>query len=138
MKVLSLILGMSLLSTAAQAGNMTFQFVNPNFGGNPNNGSFLLSQANAQNSYKDPDAYDWNSTSSTPSALDNFTSAIQSQLLGNLMGNISTGKPGRLVTKDFIVDIKNTDGQLMMNILDRTTGKSSTIQVDGLSSISSN
>jgi curli production assembly/transport component CsgF len=138
MKVLSLILGMSLLSTAAQAGNMTFQFVNPNFGGNPNNGSFLLSQANAQNSYKDPDAYDWNSTSSTPSALDNFTSAIQSQLLGNLMGNISTGKPGRLVTKDYIVDIKNTDGQLMMNILDRTTGKSSTIQVDGLSSISSN
>ena len=138
MKVLSLILGMRLLSTAAQAGNMTFQFVNPNFGGNPNNGSFLLSQANAQNSYKDPDAYDWNSTSSTPSALDNFTSAIQSQLLGNLMGNISTGKPGRLVTKDFIVDIKNTDGQLMMNILDRTTGKSSTIQVDGLSSISSN
>lgn len=27
------------------------------------------------------------------------------------MGNISTGKPGRLVTKDFIVDITNTDGQ---------------------------
>lgn len=138
MKVLSLILGISLISTTAQAGNLTFQFVNPNFGGNPNNGSFLLSEANAQNSYKDPDAYDWNSASSTPSALDNFTSAIQSQLLGNLMGNISSGKPGRLVTKDFIVDIKNTDGQLMMNILDRTTGKSSTIQVDGLSSISSN
>ena len=138
MKVLSLILGISLFSTVAQAGNITFQFVNPNFGGNPNNGAFLLSQANAQNSYKDPNAYDWNSESSTSSSLDNFTAAIQSQLLGNLMGNISSGKPGRLVTKDFIVDIKNNDGQLMMNILDRSTGKSSTIQVDGLSSISSN
>lgn len=137
MKVLSLILGIGLLSTTAHAGNLTFQFVNPNFGGNPNNGSFLLSEANAQNSYKDPDAYDWNSASST-SSLDTFTSAIQSQLLGSLMGNIATGKPGRLVTKDFVVDITNTDGQLVMNILDRSSGKSSTIQVDGLSSISSN
>lgn len=137
MKVLSLILSIGFFSTTAHAGNLTFQFINPNFGGNPNNGSFLLSEANAQNSYKDPDAYDW-STSSSSSTLDNFTSAIQSQLLGSLMGNLSTGKPGRLVTKDFIVDITNTDGQLMMNILDRSTGKSSSIQVSGLSSISTN
>ncbi|EIN46465.1 curli production assembly/transport component CsgF family protein, partial [Escherichia coli FRIK1990] len=32
---------------------MTFQFRNPNFGGNPNNGAFLLNSAQAQNSYKD-------------------------------------------------------------------------------------
>ncbi|OAT57498.1 CsgF family curli production assembly/transport component [Obesumbacterium proteus ATCC 12841] len=115
---------------------MVFQFVNPNFGGNPNNGSFLLNEANAQNSYKDPNGYDFDT--STPSPLDNFTSVIQSQLLGNLMGNISQGKPGRLVTKDFIVDVKNTDGRLTMNIFDRTTGKSSTIEVDGLSSIKTN
>jgi len=137
MKVLSLILGIGFLSTTAQAGNLTFQFINPNFGGNPNNGSFLLSEANAQNSYKDPNAYDWSSATSS-SSLDNFTSAVQSQLLGSLMGNLSSGKPGRLVTKDFIVDITNTDGQLMMNILDRSSGKTSSIQVSGLSSVSTN
>ncbi|MDN6089936.1 MAG: curli production assembly/transport protein CsgF [Enterobacterales bacterium] len=125
-----------LISPQCWGGNMVFQFVNPNFGGNPNNGSFLLNEANAQNSYKDPNGYDFDT--STPSPLDNFTSVIQSQLLGNLMGNISQGKPGRLVTKDFIVDVKNTDGRLTMNILDRTTGKSSTIEVDGLSSIKTN
>ena len=135
MKVLSLILGIGFLSTTAQAGNLTFQFINPNFGGNPNNGSFLLSEANAQNSYKEPNAYDWSSATSS-SSLDNFTSAVQSQLLGSLMGNLSSGKPGRLVTKDFIVDITNTDGQLMMNILDRSSGKTSSIQVSGLSSVS--
>ncbi|KKI48573.1 MAG: curli production assembly/transport protein CsgF [Enterobacterales bacterium] len=124
------------ISPVSWGGNMVFQFVNPNFGGNPNNGSFLLNEANAQNSYKDPNGYDFDT--STPSPLDNFTSVIQSQLLGNLMGNISQGKPGRLVTKDFIVDVKNTDGRLTMNILDRTTGKSSTIEVDGLSSIKTN
>ncbi len=109
---------------------MVFQFVNPNFGGNPNNGSFLLNEANAQNSYKDPDAYDFDT--STPSALDNFSTALQSQLLSGLMGNISQGKPGRLVTQDFIVDVQNTDGQLVMNVTDRSTGKTSTIQVQGL------
>ena len=125
-----------LISPVSWGGNMVFQFVNPNFGGNPNNGAFLLNEANAQNSYKDPNGYNFDTA--TPSALDNFTSVIQSQLLGNLMGNISQGKPGRLVTKDFIVDVKNIDGRLTMNILDRTTGKSSTIEVDGLSSVNSN
>lgn len=125
-----------LISPVSWGGNMVFQFVNPNFGGNPNNGALLLNEANAQNSYKDPNGYNFDTA--TPSALDNFTSVIQSQLLGNLMGNISQGKPGRLVTKDFIVDVKNIDGRLTMNILDRTTGKSSTIEVDGLSSVNSN
>ncbi|MBW2958013.1 curli production assembly/transport protein CsgF [Hafnia paralvei] len=125
-----------LISPVSWGGNMVFQFVNPNFGGNPNNGAFLLNEANSQNSYKDPNGYNFDTA--TPSALDNFTSVIQSQLLGNLMGNISQGKPGRLVTKDFIVDVKNIDGRLTMNILDRTTGKSSTIEVDGLSSVNSN
>ena len=137
MKVLSVMLGIGLLSTSVHAGNLTFQFINPNFGGNPNNGAFLLSEANAQNSYKDPNAYDWGAVSGT-SALDNFSSAVQSQLLGSLMGNVSSGKPGRLVTNDFIVDIKNVDGRLLINILDRKTGKSSTIEVDGLNSVSSN
>ncbi|MEG3132134.1 curli production assembly/transport protein CsgF [Rouxiella sp. T17] len=131
MKIFLLVLSALLFSPLSWGGNMVFQFVNPNFGGNPNNGAFLLNEANAQNSYKDPDAYDFDS--STPSALDNFTSALQSQLLSGLMGNISQGKPGRLVTQDFIVDVQNTDGQLVMNVTDRSTGKTSTIQVQGLS-----
>lgn len=69
-----------LISPVSWGGNMVFQFVNPNFGGNPNNGAFLLNEANAQNSYKDPNGYNFDTA--TPSALDNFTSVIQSQLLG--------------------------------------------------------
>ncbi|WAT02498.1 curli production assembly/transport protein CsgF [Rouxiella chamberiensis] len=130
MKIFLIALSALLFSPLSWGGNMVFQFVNPNFGGNPNNGSFLLNEANAQNSYKDPDAYDFDT--STPSALDNFSTALQSQLLSGLMGNISQGKPGRLVTQDFIVDVQNTDGQLVMNVTDRSTGKTSTIQVQGL------
>ena len=127
-----MLLALLTASPLSWGGNMVFQFVNPNFGGNPNNGSFLLNEAQAQNSYKDPDSYDFGSSGT--SALDNFTSSIQSQLLGSLMGNINQGKPGRLVTQDFIVDIQNTDGQLVMNVTDRQTGKVSTIKVQGLSS----
>ena len=126
-----MLLALLTASPLSWGGSMVFQFVNPNFGGNPNNGSFLLNEAQAQNSYKDPDSYDFG-TSGT-SALDNFTASIQSQMLGTLMGNINQGKPGRLVTQDFIVDIQNTDGQLVMNVTDRQTGKVSTIQVQGLS-----
>ena len=119
-----------LIAPACWAGTMTFQFRNPNFGGNPNNGAFLLNSAQAQNSYKDP-SYDGYTMEPT-SALDNFTQVIQSQLLGGLLTNINTGKPGRMVTSDFIVDIANVDGQLQLNVTDRKTGKTSTIQVSGL------
>ena len=39
----------------------------PNFGGNPNNGAFMLNRAQAQNSYKDP-SYDDDFGIETPSA----------------------------------------------------------------------
>ncbi|MGI43929.1 hypothetical protein D9E00_23230 [Escherichia coli] len=65
-------------------------------------------------------------------SLDNFTQAIQSQILGGLLSNINTGKPGRMVTNDYIVDIANRDGQLQLNVTDRKTGQTSTIQVSGL------
>ncbi|HEY1846373.1 MAG TPA: curli production assembly/transport protein CsgF [Buttiauxella sp.] len=133
MRVIHVALPLVLFTPLAWGGNMVFQFTNPNFGGNPNNGSFLLNEAQAQNSYKDP-SYNDDLGIETPSALDNFTQAIQSQILGGLLTNINTGKPGRLVTNDFIVDIKNTDGQLNLNVTDRKTGKISTIQVSGLQS----
>ncbi|MGL4723567.1 MAG: curli production assembly/transport protein CsgF [Scandinavium sp.] len=129
MRIACTVVLLAFITPASWAGNMVFQFVNPNFGGNPNNGSFLLNEAQAQNSYKAPGGSDGFTQTS---ALDNFTSAIQSQLLSGLLGNVATGKPGRLVTNDFIVDIQNTNGQLTLNVTDRSTGKTSTIQVSGL------
>ena len=121
MRVKHAVVLLMLISPLSWAGTMTFQFRNPNFGGNPNNGAFLLNSAQAQNFGIE-----------TPSALDNFTQAIQSQILGGLLSNINTGKPGRMVTNDYIVDIANRDGQLQLNVTDRKTGQTSTIQVSGL------
>ncbi|MGK9171622.1 curli production assembly/transport protein CsgF [Yokenella regensburgei] len=133
MRIASAITLLMLVAPLSWAGNMTFQFRNPNFGGNPNNGSFLLNSAQAQNSYKDPAYKDDYGIEST-SALDNFTQSIQSQILGGLLTNINSGKPGRMVTSDYIVDIANRDGQLQLNVTDRKTGRTSTIEVSGLQS----
>jgi len=122
MRLAHTVISLMLIAPLSWAGNMTFQFRNPNFGGNPNNGAFMLNEAQAQNSYKDP-SFDDNFGIETPSALDNFTQAIQSQILGGLLTNINTGKPGRMVTNDFIVDIANKDGQLQLNVTDRKPEK---------------
>jgi curli production assembly/transport component CsgF len=137
MRIASAVTLLMLIAPLSWAGNMTFQFRNPNFGGNPNNGAFLLNSAQAQNSYKDP-SYKNDLGIQSTSALDNFTQSIQSQILGGLLTNINTGKPGRMVTNDYIVDIANQDGQLQLNVTDRKTGKTSTIQVSGLQSGSTN
>jgi len=133
MRIASAVTLLMLVAPLSWAGNMTFQFRNPNFGGNPNNGAFLLNSAQAQNSYKDP-SYSDDYGIETNSALDNFTQSIQSQILGGLLTNINSGKPGRMVTSDYIVDIANRDGQLQLNVTDRKTGRTSTIEVSGLQS----
>ncbi len=53
MKIMTsaLILGLSI-SSWAQASELVYTPVNPSFGGNPLNGSFLLSKAQAQNKHK--------------------------------------------------------------------------------------
>jgi curli production assembly/transport component CsgF len=45
MRIAYAVISLMLVAPVSWAGNMTFQFRNPNFGGNPNNGAFLLNEA---------------------------------------------------------------------------------------------
>ncbi|MTH46587.1 hypothetical protein GJV78_10055 [Escherichia alba] len=54
MRINHAVVALMLISPLGWAGNMTFQFRNLNFGGNPNNGAFLLNSVQVQNSYKNP------------------------------------------------------------------------------------
>ena len=65
---------------AAQATGLVYTPVNPSFGGNPLNGTWLLNNAQSQNDFDDPDI----KARITPvgtSALERFTSQLQSRLL---------------------------------------------------------
>lgn len=116
-----------LLSSGLSATELVYTPVNPSFGGSPLNGAWLLGNAQAQNDKKDPDAIDRSSLAGT-SALDRFTSQLESRLLSDLLSDVKDGKTGSITTDDFIVNIINDDlGNLVVNITDRLTGEVSEI-----------
>ncbi|AWY43950.1 curli production assembly protein CsgF [Pseudomonas putida] len=115
----------------AQATELVYTPVNPSFGGNPLNGTWLLNNAQAQNDFDDPDLKDRTSATAT-SALDRFTAQLQSRLLGQLLDNINNGNTGSLSTDAFIVNVVDDSGQLTIEVTDRATGQLSEIKVNGL------
>lgn len=114
-----------------QATELVYTPINPSFGGNPLNGTWLLNNAQAQNDYDDPDLKD-RATATGTSALERFSAQLQSRLLGQLLDNISTGNTGSLSTDAFIVNVVDDSGALSIVVTDRATGEVSEIQVNGL------
>jgi curli production assembly/transport component CsgF len=124
------ILSLALTSALAQASELVYEPVNPNFGGNPLNGTFLISNAQSQNTHKDPDSL--SSLYEPPSALDRFADSLETRLLNQLLTDVGNGNSGELITDDFIVQIVDTDGVLTVLITDRSTGDTSEVVVSGL------
>ncbi|MCQ4286199.1 curli assembly protein CsgF [Pseudomonas stutzeri] len=133
-KTTGILLAGLLLSSAVTATELVYTPVNPSFGGSPLNGAWLLGSAQAQNDTKDPDAIDRSSLGGT-SALDRFTSQLESRLLGDLLRKMDDPNGGSLITDDFIVNIVNLDGNLTVEITDRLTGEISEIIVNGYGAI---
>jgi len=133
-KTTGILLAGLLLSSAVTATELVYTPVNPSFGGSPLNGAWLLGSAQAQNDTKDPDAIDRSSLTGT-SALDRFTSQLESRLLSDLLNKMDDPNGGSLVTDDFIVNVVNLDGNLTVEITDRLTGEISEIIVNGYGAI---
>lgn len=113
----------------AQAGPLVYQPVNPSFGGNPLNGSYLLNNAQSQNTFKDPDI----AARVQRSDLDRFTDSLQSRLLSQLLADVGNSNTGSLVTDDFSIHIVDDgSGGLNVQITDLTTGEMTAISVNGL------
>lgn len=72
----------ALIASSASAQDLTYEPVNPSFGGNPFNSSHLLGIANAQNDYRDP------RSTSNSSQSDIFARQLQSRLLSALSSQI--------------------------------------------------
>ncbi|WP_372242571.1 curli assembly protein CsgF [Pseudomonas sp. C1C7] len=118
-------------SALVQATELVYTPVNPAFGGNPLNGTWLLNNAQAQNDYDDPDLKN-RATATGTSALERFSAQLQSRLLGQLLDNINNGNTGSLSTDAFIVNVVDDSGALTIEVTDRATGEVSEIKVNGL------
>ncbi len=129
-KITGVFLAGLLLSSGLSATELVYTPVNPSFGGSPLNGAWLLGSAQAQNDKKDPDAFDRGSLTGT-SALDRFTSQLESRLLSNLLNKLDDPNGGSLETDDFLINVVNLDGNLTVQITDRLTGEVSEIVVNG-------
>ena len=79
---LGIVAGAVAAGTPAAAQDLTYQPIDPSFGGNPFNSAHLLGVANAQNDYKDPNA------TTTNSQADIFARQLQSRLLSALSSQI--------------------------------------------------
>ena len=124
MKRLLLIL---LLAFSAQmfSQQLVYKPVNPNFGGDTFNYQFLLSSAEAQNTFTDPDADD----TEEQSDLESFTENLNSQLLSLVSRSLfadqfSDGEltEGIYTFGSLSVEIYNSSDGLVISILDIDTG----------------
>ncbi len=114
----------------AHASEMVYTPQNPSFGGNPNNGGYLLGIAAAQKQFEQE------REESTPledfnerlerSLLSRITSAVTRDIV-DVNGNIT---PGTFETTDFLIEIIDEGtGFITIITTDRITGEQSIIQV---------
>ncbi|MBL7471283.1 curli assembly protein CsgF [Robertkochia sediminum] len=103
---------------------------NPNFGGNTFNYQWLLSSANAQNSFTAK-----GSSREEQSRLDSFKESIDRQLLSQLNRAILAAQTGPELQEgsfdagSFLFEVFETEEGLVINILDKTTGEQTQVIV---------
>lgn len=114
------------------AQDMVYEAKNPNFGGQTFNYQVLLSGAQAQNSYSNPNAISRTSSST----LDDFQSSLDRQVLSTLSRQIVNNQfgedalePGNYTFGNFSVDISNSIDGLLVDIVDVVTGETTQVLV---------
>lgn len=110
---------------------MVYKPVNPAFGGDTFNYQWLLSSAEAQNPFEDPNAID----RSELTDLEEFQRDLNRQVLGSLSRSVFNSqlgdelKEGTFNVGDLALEIFDTPEGLVVNILDTTTGEQTQIIV---------
>ena len=120
-----------------RADQLVYTPVNPAFGGNPLNGSFLLNEAQLQNSHTNPNAAGVSGAQQL-SPLQQFNrtleqiilSRIASAVSGSIIDSSGNLKPGTVQTADFIISIVDLgNGTLRITTTDKSSGQTSSFDV---------
>lgn len=129
---LSLAIGVAAYAVAfpAAAQDITYQPIDPSFGGNPFNSAHLLGIANAQNDYKDP------TSTQNSSQADIFARQLQSRLLSALSSQIVNAifgeNPQESGTISFggqTINFVRSLTEVTLTITDNDTGEVTTIVI---------
>lgn len=97
---LTVVLGL-LAATAAQGGELVHTFVNPDFGGNPLNGNYLLSNASSQNNHKAHPKTSASTASTSPSKSTTKTQTSAERFQQMVDSLVMSSLANRIVNKAF-------------------------------------
>lgn len=113
-----------------RAQNFVYRPVNPAFGGNTFNYSWLQSSAQAQDRTTDPAQRRQTTTRTQTSALDNFSQSIQNQLLSRITRQLVDNqfgegelKEGTYTFGNYQVEIRNAADGVVVRIVDGQGGE---------------
>lgn len=124
----------TFVSTQALATELIYQPVNPNFGGNPLNGSYLLNSAVLQ----DPHGFLKEPEKATPvkTPIQQFNERLTNSVLSKLSDKIVASAfgedslaPGTYKIDSFDITVSSDLGGITVNINDTSTGKKTQVQV---------
>lgn len=104
-----------VIGVQAQAGELTQNFVNPDFGGNPLNGGYLLSNASAQNDYSAPVKSTTSSTGSSSAGGASSASNTAQQFAEQVNRLVMSALASKLVNKAFGADSGNSSDNTTIN-----------------------
>lgn len=124
-KISTFLIG-TFISTQTVATQLVYEPINPSFGGNPMNGSFLLQKAQSQNAHR-PD-------SSQRSFVQRFQEQLERNIINSLTRRIADGDlvEGIYDTGEYTVEvIGQTDGSVMVYITNNDTGEVTVITMPG-------
>lgn len=111
------------VASSGQATELIYTPVNPSFGGNPQNGAFLLNKAQAQNDNK--------SNSTEKDFVTRFTESLERNIINSITRGVADGEitDGVYDTGDFRIEVASTGNGVMLTITNTETGEITVIEM---------
>lgn len=120
------LLALMLSAGAAQAGDVKYRPINPNFGGNPFNGDYLLNQARLQNQHEEDaeDPLERFDRDLTRRLLNRAASEIEDRLFGE-----NPEDSGTIPLGDLKIDFERIGATIFLKVVDLVTGGVTEIEI---------
>lgn len=120
------LLTLTLSAGVAQAGDVKYRPINPNFGGNPFNGDYLLNQARLQNQHEEDaeDPLERFDRDLTRRLLNRAASEIEDRLFGE-----NPEDSGTIPLGDLKIEFERIGATIFLKVVDLVTGGVTEIEI---------
>ena len=126
------IAGLLFLLFSLYANEMAWWPVNPSFGGNSYNGSWLQSSAQAQNLFEENDGYSYEKPSAVEQFEENLNRLILNKLANKIVNAVYEGdevQTGQFEMGNYLIDVNQVEGSIVIVIDDMLSGSQTIIEV---------